>query len=43
MQQNDGKTRWNLVTTELSCAFALCAASDEPTEIRDDVALSLAQ
>lgn len=29
----------NHVITELSCAFALCAASDEATEIRDDVAL----
>ncbi len=35
----DGKTRWNQVITELSRAFALCAASDEATEIRDDVAL----
>jgi type I restriction enzyme R subunit len=37
--QEDGKTRWNQVITELSRAFALCAASDEATEIRDDVAL----
>ncbi len=39
LQQEDGKTRWNQVITELSRAFALCAASDEATEIRDDVAL----
>ncbi|MCW5556840.1 MAG: type I restriction endonuclease subunit R [Verrucomicrobiae bacterium] len=39
LQQQDGKTRWNQMITELSRAFALCAASDEATEIRDDVAL----
>jgi type I restriction enzyme R subunit len=39
LQLEDGKTRWNQVITELSRAFALCAASDEATEIRDDVAL----
>jgi type I restriction enzyme R subunit len=39
LAQEDGKTRWNQVITELSRAFALCAASDEATEIRDDVAL----
>ena len=39
LEQEDGKTRWNQVITELSRAFALCAASDEATEIRDDVAL----
>jgi type I restriction enzyme R subunit len=33
----DGKKRWAQVVTELSRAFALCAASDEATEIRDDV------
>ncbi len=33
----DGKKRWVQVVTELSRAFALCAASDEATEIRDDV------
>ena len=39
LEQEDGKTRWNQVITELSRAFALCAASDEATEIRDHVAL----
>ena len=39
LEQGDGKTRWNQVITELSRAFALCAASDEATEICDDVAL----
>ena len=37
LQQNDGKKRWVQVVTELSRAFALCAASDEATAIRDDV------
>jgi type I site-specific restriction-modification system R (restriction) subunit len=37
LQQNDGKKRWLQVVMELSRAFALCAASDEATEIRDDV------
>jgi type I restriction enzyme R subunit len=36
----DGKKRWVQVVTELSRAFALCAASDEATEIRDDVSSS---
>ncbi len=35
--QDDGKRRWMQVVTELSRAFALCAASDEATAIRDDV------
>jgi type I restriction enzyme R subunit len=35
--QEDGKKRWIQVVTELSRAFALCAASDEATGIRDDV------
>ena len=35
--QEDGKKRWLQVVTELSRAFALCAASDEATAIRDDV------
>jgi type I restriction enzyme R subunit len=35
--QKDGKQRFVQVVTELSRAFALCAASDEATEIRDDV------
>ena len=37
LEQDDGKTRWVQVVTELSRAFALCAASDEATAIRDDV------
>jgi type I site-specific restriction-modification system R (restriction) subunit len=37
LEQEDGKKRWVLVVTELSRAFALCAASDEATAIRDDV------
>lgn len=37
LSQEDGKKRWVQVVTELSRAFALCAASDEATEIRDDV------
>ena len=37
LEQEDGKKRWVQAVTELSRAFALCAASDEATEIRDDV------
>jgi type I restriction enzyme R subunit len=37
LEQEDGKKRWVQVVMELSSAFALCAASDEATEIRDDV------
>ncbi len=37
LEQEDGKKRWVQVITELSRAFALCAASDEATAIRDDV------
>ncbi len=37
LAQKDGKKRFVQVVTELSRAFALCAASDEATEIRDDV------
>ena len=37
LQQEDGKPRFVKLVTELSQAFALCAASDEATEIRDDV------
>jgi len=33
----NGKQRWGQVVAELSRAFALCAASDEATAIRDDV------
>ncbi len=36
--QEDGKKRFVQVVTELSRAFALCAASDEATAVRDDVA-----
>ena len=39
LEQDDGKKRWVQVVTELSRAFALCAASDEATAIRDDVSL----
>ncbi len=37
LEQDDGKKRWLQVVLALSRAFALCAASDEATEIRDDV------
>ena len=37
LEQEDGKQRWGQVVSELSRAFALCAATDEATEIRDDV------
>ena len=37
LEQEDGKARFVQVVTELSQAFALCAASDEATAIRDDV------
>ena len=37
LQLGDGKKRWAQVVTELSRAFALCAASDEATDLRDDV------
>ncbi len=37
LEQDDGKKRWVQVVMELSRAFALCAASDEATGIRDDV------
>jgi type I restriction enzyme R subunit len=37
LEQEDGKKRFVQLVTELSRAFALCAASDEATEIRDDV------
>lgn len=38
LAQEDGKARFVKVVTELSQAFALCAASDEATELRDDIA-----
>jgi type I restriction enzyme R subunit len=37
LEQEDGKTRFVQVVTELSRSFALCAASEEATSIRDDV------
>ena len=37
LAQEDGKKRFVAMVTELSSAFALCAASDEATAIRDDV------
>lgn len=37
LQQENGKQRWLQVVTSLSRTFALCAASDEATAIRDDV------
>ncbi|MFZ2854918.1 MAG: type I restriction endonuclease subunit R, partial [Rhodocyclaceae bacterium] len=37
LEQDDGKRRWLQVVAELSRAFALCAASDEATAVRDDV------
>jgi len=37
LAQEDGKRRFVAVVTDLSRAFALCAASDEATAIRDDV------
>lgn len=38
LEQKDGKPRFIQVVTELSQAFALCAASDEAAEILDDIA-----
>jgi type I restriction enzyme R subunit len=37
-EQEEGKKRFVQVVMELSRAFALCAASDEAEEIRDDIA-----
>jgi type I restriction enzyme R subunit len=37
LELEDGKRRWAEVVSALSRAFALCAASDEATAIRDDV------
>ena len=37
LEQEEGKSRFVQIVTDLSRAFALCAASDEATEIRDDV------
>jgi len=38
LELDDGKKRWVQLVMELSQAFALCAATDEATSIRDDVA-----
>ncbi|MCE9552911.1 MAG: type I restriction endonuclease subunit R [Planctomycetes bacterium] len=38
LQQEDGKRRFVQVVTELSRVFALCAATDEAIELRDDIA-----
>lgn len=38
LQQEDGKQRFNKAVTELSRVFALCAATDEAMELRDDIA-----
>jgi type I restriction enzyme R subunit len=38
LQQEDGKPRFTKAVTDLSRAFALCAAHDEAIRIRDDVA-----
>jgi type I restriction enzyme R subunit len=37
LEQENGKKRFVKLVTELSRAFALCAASNEATEIRDDI------
>ena len=37
LQQENGKKRFVRVVSELSQAFALCAASDEATRLRDDI------
>ncbi len=39
LQQQDGKQRFMQVVTDLSRAFALCAATDAAIELRDDIAL----
>ncbi len=38
LQQQDGKQRFMQVVTDLSRAFALCAATDAAIELRDDIA-----
>ena len=38
LRQEDGKQRFVQVVTDLSRAFALCAATDEAIELRDDIA-----
>ncbi len=37
LQQDDGKARFSKLVTDLSRAFALCAANDEAIRIRDDI------
>ncbi len=37
LEQEDGKKRFVQLVTEVSRAFALCAASEEATSIRDDI------
>ena len=37
LQQENGKKRFVKCVTELSKAFALCAASEEATDLRDDI------
>ena len=37
LEQEDGKKRFVQLVTEVSRAFALCAASEEATNIRDDI------
>lgn len=37
LKQEDGKTRFVQVVGDLSKAFALCAATDEAIELRDDI------
>ncbi|MEZ6070532.1 MAG: type I restriction endonuclease subunit R [Pirellulales bacterium] len=38
LQQEDGKALFTRAVTDLSRAFALCAAHDEATRLRDDIA-----
>lgn len=38
LQQTDGKPRFIKVVADLSRAFALCAATDSASELRDDIA-----
>jgi type I restriction enzyme R subunit len=38
LKQEDGKRRFVTAVTELSRVFALCAATDEAMELRDDIA-----
>ncbi len=38
LQQENGKQRFVQLVTDLSRAFALCAATDEAIELRDDIA-----